>query len=251
MRFFRTDLTVSQKPDHTPVTEADLATERIIVAGLRDKFDYPILAEETVDDPARFKSEYVWIVDPLDGTRNFSQGDPNFGVLIGLIQNSRPVLGVVFLPALDKLYFAEAGKGAYLSVNGALPVRIRVSAKNDPAEMRVFISKQLVGKMELLHSFGFQKIERFGGFSPKAVQIADGEADIYLNIDPKGSEWDTCAPEVIVTEAGGRMTDMYGAELPYNQENPARLKGDIVSNGSEVHAKVVRELIPQLRSEHA
>ncbi len=249
LRFYGQAPEVSLKSDATPVTAADLAADRLIQAGLRAHFPHPVLSEESADDKARLASEYVWIVDPLDGTRSFVKGEPTFGVLIGLTRRNRPVLGAVYMPATGKLFFAESGKGAYLDGGRGIE-RIRTSSLSEPKEMRVFVSKELAAAPEPLYEFGLRNVDRIGGFAAKAMEIAAGTADLYLNIDPKGSEWDTCAPEIVVAEAGGRLTDAFGRELLYNQMDVRRLGGDIVANSSEVLERVVRELMPKLSEEH-
>lgn len=249
MRFFGEQMTSGEKSNQTPVTEADYVAEKIIVQGLRSKFSYPILSEETVNDLFRSKSEYVWVVDPLDGTRSFIKGESSFAVLIGLTRKGSPLLGVVYMPAIDELYFAEMNKGAYF-VEKNHANKIHVSKKSEPSELRIFASKEIFAKPSSLHAFGFQNIDRIGGFSAKAMAVATGQADLYINIDAKGSEWDTCAPEIIVQEAGGKITDVYGKQLKYNQTDPTRTNGEIVSNATAVHDKVIQELIPILISEH-
>ncbi len=250
MRFYGRSPDVRTKSDATPVTAADLAADRLILAGLRAHFPYPVLSEESADDKSRLAGDHVWIVDPLDGTRSFVKGEPTFAVLIGLAYQNRPVLGAVYMPATEKLFFAESDKGAYLLASGKTE-RLNVSSVMKPGEMRVFVSKELDASPEPLREYGFKNIQRLGGFAAKAMEIASGAADLYLNADPKGSEWDTCAPEIVVTEAGGCMTDAFGRDLLYNQADVRRLRGDIVANGPETLRKVLEGLMPNIYREHA
>ncbi|MBI2673007.1 3'(2'),5'-bisphosphate nucleotidase CysQ [Candidatus Woesearchaeota archaeon] len=240
------DLKVWIKEDGSPVTEADLAANEIIAPSLRAYFSYAVLSEEEKDNKSRLESRLVWCIDPIDGTKEFIKGTDNFAVMIGLIENKKPILGVVYLPTSDKMYYAVKNEGAHLSKDFLKPtqklIRLSVSNIDSLAESSVLMSshnepiKALVEKMKPIRYQGG------GGFGYKICHIAEGNFDSYLNNqDNKGSEWDSCAPHIILEEAGGKLTDFNGNELTYNNRDTAHHNGAIASNGI-LHEKILKFL---------
>ncbi|MEK7554895.1 MAG: adenylyl-sulfate kinase [Patescibacteria group bacterium] len=226
------------KADGSMVTDADLCAEKIIQEGLAS-FGWPILSEEGVDDTLRLKSEFVWIVDPLDGTRSFAEGKDDFVVMIGLVKNGTPILGVVYQPAEDKLYEAIKGKGAFLTVKGTR-TKLSTSDIKESHEAR-YISSLHHGTEAsdiLPRILQITRRERVASNGVKMGLIAEGRFDILFNPTYKMGEWDTCAPQVIIEEAGGIVTGAFGQELVYNKEVPLVPYGILATNGA-LHGKVL------------
>jgi 3'(2'), 5'-bisphosphate nucleotidase len=240
----RSGLAVDRKDDDSPVTEADRAADAIIRGGLAAAFpDDGMLSEETPDDGSRFRHERVWMVDPLDGTKDFVRGQSGFSVMIGLLSGETPALGVVYQPIGDKLYHAARGQGAWLSVGGGAPQRLTVSAITDPAEIRMVASKSHRTKTidQVREKLGISDELNIGSVGLKLGLIAEAERDLYVNPAGHSKLWDACAPEAVLSEAGGKLTDAHGAPLRYRGQELGNKRGLIASNG-HVHAAVVARL---------
>jgi 3'(2'), 5'-bisphosphate nucleotidase len=217
---YATEFDVQEKSDESPLTQADLASHRRIVAGLRSLTpDMPIISEEEGLPPfeeRRHWSRY-WLIDPLDGTKEFVNRNGEFTVNIALIDNHRPVFGVVHVPVQQKTYVGCEGRGAELRAADAPPVGIRVADSSaDP--VRVVGSRSHRGAS--LDAY----LERLGetdmvpmGSSLKFCVVAEGGADIYPRLGPT-SEWDTAAAQAVVEQAGGRVLKLDGKPLSYNEK---------------------------------
>ena len=231
------------------VTAADREANDLIVRRLADEFpDDGILAEESVDTNARLNKERVWLIDPMDGTKNFVQRDGDFAVQIGLAVAGEAVLGVVYQPVRDVLYRAVRGAGSWREKDGKQAEPMRVSNKTDPAEMVLASSRSHRSpRMErVVDSFGFKFETRRGSVGVKIGLIAEQEADLYLHLSPSTKQWDTCAPEIVLTEAGGRLTDLFGHPLRYNAARIDNRNG-VVATNSAAHELVIDNLRPLLR----
>lgn len=205
--------TVTQKADESPITQADLRSNEIIVAGLKALSTDPIISEEG-DVELKKPSSRFWLVDPLDGTRDFVNRMDTFVVCIALIENGEPILGVIYSPITDELYWAEKGKGAF----GPGGVRIQnTSTRTDlvAAGSRSTPSAQMKA---LYDQFGIAKVERFGS-ALKFCKVASGEFDLYPRFGPT-KEWDTAAGQIIAEEAGCKVIDLStGGRLMYAKPN--------------------------------
>jgi len=236
---------VETKEDHSPVTEADRRSSRIITRVLSEASPYPVLSEEGPSVPYSERSgwRYLWVVDPLDGTKEFVKRNGEFTINIALVDGNIPVLGVVYAPLPDLLYFAWSAGGSYrLKGFAALASRIpedlpgratRLQAKRPFAfdkqqkveTLTVIASRShrgphftaYVRKLKRLYA---EKVEILtSGSALKPCLVADGSADIYPRFGPT-MEWDTAAPHVVVREVGKRMACMEsGVELAYNKES--------------------------------
>jgi len=219
MRVYADPFEVTHKDDKTPVTEADLASERVIVAMLGAAFpDIPIVSEETVPE-AGFASPAArfWLVDPLDGTREFVARNGEFAVLIGLIENGRPVLGVVHGPAVGVTYLAY-GPGTAMRRRGAgafEPIRARAPS---PEGIVVVHSRSHANSRRLGEYFeGRAVIERQQcGSALKFGMLAAGEADLYPRFGTT-MEWDTAAGQALLEAAGGHVFGLSGEPLAYGK----------------------------------
>jgi len=221
MAYYQSDFEVRSKADASPVTGADEAAEAIIIAGLKRLTpDIPIIAEEeaAAGRTADVSAGRFWLVDPLDGTKEFVNHRDEFTVNIGLIDNRKPVLGVVFAPALDTLY-AGAGPGTATVQRGSEAAK-PMSARRMPATGAVVTASRSHGDMEKIqelmdrHLIGEMKVV---GSSIKFCLIAEGEADIYPRYG-NTCEWDTAAAHAVLAAAGGSVRSLDGTPLPYNKD---------------------------------
>jgi 3'(2'), 5'-bisphosphate nucleotidase len=215
---------VSRKADRSVVTEADRASEAIIAAGLRDAVpDIPVIAEEAVADGAVFTaSPCFWLVDPLDGTREFTDGGDDFAVNIGLVRDGRVVLGVVGVPATGELFGGIVGVGAWKRWRGT---ETPVHARKAPPEGLTVLASRHHGDTARLGAFlagrVVAKTVNFGS-SLKFCRLAEGIADLYPRFG-RTMEWDTAAPQAVLEAAGGTVRTLDGAPLGYGKpgwENP-------------------------------
>ena len=217
----RDDFAVSRKSDNSPLTEADQVAHGII-SGALAKLDasLPILSEESApaDHAERRKWQRYWLVDPLDGTKEFLKRNGEFTVNIALVDEHRAVLGAVHAPVLDRMYSGCVTLGAWRSDSGepARPIAVRESA---PSPLRVVGSRshptpELADYLAGLPRYDITDM----GSSLKICLVAEGAADIYPRLGPT-SEWDTAAAQAILESAGGRMIDLAGRPLRYNSKD--------------------------------
>ena len=231
------------------VTAADREANDLIVRGLLTEFpDDGILAEESKDTERRLKKDRVWLIDPMDGTKNFIQRDGDFAVQIGLAVDGQVVAGVVYQPERDTLYRAVSGEGAWIETKDAAARRMSVSTLTDPGEMVLASSRSHRSpRMErVVNLFGFKREVRRGSVGVKIGLITEQQADLYLHLSPGTKQWDTCAPEIILREAGGRLTDLFGQPLRYNDVRIDNRNGIVATNGV-VHDKIIETLAPLLK----
>jgi 3'(2'), 5'-bisphosphate nucleotidase len=248
MRFYGTAV-ARAKEGGSPVTEADHAANRVIADALRRAFPGDaVLSEESADSPARLDAGRVWIVDPLDGTREFLAGNGEFAVMIGLAVDGRAVLGVVYQPAADLLLYAAEGAGTWMEADGAPAVRLR-RGEASPDALRLVGSRShpdpLLERMR--EALGITDVRPSGSVGVKCGLIVRGERDLYVHPVPYLCEWDTCAPEVLVREAGGTVCDCTGAPLRYNKPRPAQPHGIVACAPGAVEA-VLPRVVPLYRT---
>lgn len=211
----------TEKSDGSPVTSADKQAEEMILKGLAEKYpDIPIVGEESVAAGRMpdISGGRFWLVDPIDGTKDFIGGGPEFTVNIGLIEDWVPVAGVVQAPALGLCYSGAAGLGARLRGADGVTSDIRVSGKSDDG-LKVVASKRHDSKADVEALLAGRSVAEWVNISSslKFCLIADGQADLYPRIGPT-HEWDTAAGHAVVLAAGGSVTDMAGAPLLYGKQ---------------------------------
>lgn len=218
LEIYHSDFRIGFKDDDSPLTAADLAAHHCLVEGLQAlRPIYPVLSEESAELPYEERSEWetYWLIDPLDGTKEFIKRNGEFTVNIALIHLHQPVLGVVYAPVLGTCYFASEGCGAYKKVGDQEPRQIYVRAKA-PERLTVVGSRshQTAELATYLRRLGEHDLKSVGS-SLKLCLVAEGEADLYPRIGLT-SEWDTAAAHCIVEAAGGGVTDLCGQPLRYN-----------------------------------
>lgn len=235
LKIYETDFTIDLKDDKSPLTLADKKANEIIVKGLKQSFyDYAILSEESKNDKSRLTNDYCFIVDPLDGTKEFIKRNGQFTVNIALAYEHKVVMGVIYVPVTKELYYARKGNGAYLeTLEDGKVQKLQVTNKLD--ELVIVGSKSHSSeKEEKLIEENKDKISQtlIAGSSLKGCMIASGQADVYYRFGYT-CEWDTAAMQCIVEEAGGIFRQMDGTEMLYNRENNFNEKGFYVVNRKE------------------
>jgi 3'(2'),5'-bisphosphate nucleotidase len=245
--YARPEIGVDTKADKSPVTAADLDANAAIIKRLGAAFpDDALLTEETPDDRARLQKRRVWIIDPLDGTRDFVARTGDFCVHIGFAVDGEAVMGVVYQPTVSSLAFAVRGGGAFEERDGQTR-KLAASTLSAPNKIRIGVSRLNLdeGLGKCLAAAGMVDRAVRLGASVKHIALARGDLDAVLNLSPSEQEWDTCAPEVIMREAGCMVTNGDGAPFRYNQPDLFRPRGSAASNG-HCHALVLRVMAPCL-----
>ena len=226
---YNSDFDYQLKKDLSPITEADNLSHNIIAERLEALVPkIPILSEENCDIPYRTRSRWTqyWLVDPLDGTKEFIEGVPHFVVSIALVENGEPILGVLYNPVSTETFTASKGQGAHL--NGE---PIRCTTKEKINEM-IILNSRSETRRGLWKPFDgtFGELRAIGSVAYKLGLTAAGKADIFATLRPK-NEWDICAGDCIINEAGGKLIDLYGNPRKYNLENtllePGLIAGDV------------------------
>jgi 3'(2'), 5'-bisphosphate nucleotidase len=220
IKIYETDFSVYEKSDLSPLTEADLAAHNVISNGLLKLTpEIPILSEESakISYSIRKNWERYWLIDPLDGTKEFIKRNGEFTVNIALIENQRPILGVIYVPVSRVTYYGSKDTGAFKQPPDCVAEPITVSSKHS-RPVRVAGSRSHAGESlkRYLENLGEYEIVSMGS-SLKSCLVAEGMADIYPRLGPT-SEWDTGAAQAIVEAAGGRVTDTRMQPLLYNSK---------------------------------
>lgn len=231
--FWRSELEVTQKADESPVTEADRAGERLILMRLAERFpDIPVISEEHASEfgtPDAIGPRF-FLVDPVDGTKAFVRGDPNFTVNIGLIQDGRPVAGAVCAPATEEVWLTTADGAMKRRFGSAVMevVRVRVWPQGQAVALVSHTMKEETAA-RLAAQYGFDLRSPMDS-SVKLCRIAEGAADIYPRHGPT-SEWDIAAGHAVLEAAGGRLTTPEGEPLGYGKAGERFLNGWFVARG--------------------
>lgn len=228
------DFGVEFKDDDSPLTLADKAANRIIVDMLREAFpEYAILSEEEQDNKERLNNKLCFVIDPLDGTKEFIKRNGQFTVNIALSDDHRSVMGVIYVPVTGELYYAAKGYGSFLLKDGYV-TQLHVSKDKKEKSMLNVVMSSSHGCAEMDMLLNKYKIKNFikVGSSLKGCMIAKGEADIYYRHTPT-MEWDTAAMQCIVEEAGGVFRQMDDTPMLYNREDSLNAKGFYILNSTD------------------
>lgn len=237
MQFYQASFTVRDKSPDNPVTDADLASDTLLkqrLGELRPQTGW--LSEETADNPARLQQNWLWVVDPIDGTKEFVMGIPEFAISVALVEAGQPVLGIVFNPATDELFVAEKGQGVWC--NGA---RVTVSGRNQLPGSLIDASRSEIKRGEFDPFKELMELRITGSIAYKLARVASGQADATWSRGPK-HEWDICAGALLVQEAGGVAVDLDGNPFLFNKPWP-KVNGIIANNG-HLHGAIVAALAP-------
>jgi 3'(2'), 5'-bisphosphate nucleotidase len=237
------DVAFTNKADTSPVTETDRRVHDFLLEALLPT-GIPVLSEEGHEVTHPYP-EHIWIIDPIDGTQGFINGTGDFAVMIGLLEKGRPVLGVVHMPATNTQYYATKDGGAFMSRNGVTSP-LTVSNRRVP-DLHALLSVNhfLPYMTSILTALEVDTKTHIGGIGVKAGMLAEGTGDYFLTLGNLG-EWDVCAPEIIVLEAGGSVTDQHGDPIRYDMPDSKINNGVVFTNGA-CHREVLTALMLALR----
>ena len=237
------DLEIKEKKDG-PVTAADIAANHSILEKLQTSLgteDFGYLSEETYKSLSEESREslihhsWVWIIDPLDGTRDFIDKTGEYAVHIALVHEGRPILAVVAWPEAEKLYYATLGGGTFVETPQGITTPIRVSNRDTIEELSLVASRTHRDERfnQLLRQLPFKEKHYVGSVGCKIATIIEQQADVYMSLSGKSApkDWDFAAPELILSEAGGQFTHFDGTPLMYNQGDVSQWGGLMASNG--------------------
>ena len=251
LEYYEGPLDIQQKSDSDdfePVTQADKVANEMIVSRIAHEFpDDGILAEESVDSGRRLEKSRVWMVDPMDGTSGFIAGNGDFAVQIGLTVDRKCVMGVVYQPLTSVLYRAVLGGGTWVDRYEFDSERVHVSNASDLSRMRLAASRSHRSPRmnKVVTALGFKEEIRRGSVGIKIGLIVERQCDVYIHLSPRTKQWDTCAPQIVLTEAGGTLTDLFGRPLSYNVVDVQNRNGLVATNGA-AHHTVIHQLAPLL-----
>lgn len=236
-------LDIELKPGDEPVTIADRSANELIVRELQGQFpDDAMISEELPPTPNAGTARRLWLVDPIDGTKDFIRGGDGFAVMIGLAIGGTPCVGVVYQPTIDRMFFATPD-GAFVDTAGTcVPLAVSSVATAGQARLVASASHRSDDIDRVKSQLGIDDEHNVGSVGVKLGLIAMGVRDLYVNPAPKTKAWDTCAPEAILTRAGGRLSDLFGEPIAYGGQL-GHPRGLVASNG-RIHDEVVAKISP-------
>lgn len=241
MKKYKSPIEVIKKKDKTMVTEADFLSEKIIFQGL-SSFGYGFLSEESLGSKNRAKEKRVWVIDPIDGTMDFIKKTGEFSIMIGLVEDGQSILGVVYQPVEDNMYYAISGGGAFLEKKKKIK-KLEVSKNSDSTQATMLGSRHHIKPFDVTlgEELGISDFLTHGSAGLKICLLADQKADIYINSSDKTAEWDICAADIILKEAGGKISDLSGNPINYNKKQYLNLNGYVASN-EVLHKKIIQKI---------
>jgi 3'(2'), 5'-bisphosphate nucleotidase len=234
MEIYKKGFDVEIKDDDSPVTIADKTSDKIIREYLGKLFpSYAFLTEESVDNKARLKNDFCWVIDPLDGTCDYVAKDDEFTVNIALVYKHDVVLGVVAIPAKNDIYYAVKDGGAYMQHDVTIKkIHVNNKVKDLTCLTSVFHFEDNEKAMVKKHSDKITKVQKIGS-SLKACYIAEGKAELSYRLSEGTKEWDTAAFQILVEEAGGLVLKPDGKRMLYNREDVKNHEGYVIMNNKE------------------
>ena len=242
------DLEIKDKQGD-PVTAADIAVSHYILERLQENLgdrDFGYISEETynLESYQQSSQPWVWIIDPLDGTRDFIEKTGEYAIHIALVKHGRPVLAVVAYPEAEKLYYATLGSGTFVETRDGKVTRKEISKRNKIEDFILVVSRTHRDERfnNLLQQLPYKNQKHIGSIGCKIAAIVEHQADVYISLSGKSApkDWDLAAPELILTEAGGEFTHFDGNPLMYNQRDVSQWGGLLASNG-QCHAQLCQE----------
>ena len=247
LKYYAEKAEVNWKAPSDPVTSADHASNDFLVECISKAFpEEAVLSEESIDDRSRLKKSRVWMIDPLDGTKEFIARNGEFSVMVGLVEDGLPVLGAIYQPTEDRLYLGAKEVVAKLEENG-IEMPLRVSERNEIDSFRMVVSRSHLEPVveDIRLKLGISDLRQSGSVGLKCGLIARSECDLYIHPSQHAKLWDSCAPQAVLEAAGGTMTDIYGNPLVYNKKETRNLHGLLASNGKahEAIVAIVKETL--------
>lgn len=235
-----------QNQQEDPVTAADIAVNHYILERLQDNLgdrDFGYISEETykLQPYQQTNQPWVWIIDPLDGTRDFIEKTGEYAIHIALVKDNHPVLSVVAHPEAEKLYYATLGGGTFVETRDGKVSRLQISKRHKIEDFILVVSRTHRNERfnRLLQQLPCKNQKSIGSIGCKIAAIVEQQADVYISLSGKSApkDWDLAAPELILTEAGGQFTHFDGSPLMYNRDDVSQWGGILASNG-ECHAEL-------------
>jgi len=227
----KSDLAITRKANNDIVTRADLLANDILKNHLATSFpDYGWLSEESIDNLQRLSCQRVWVVDPVDGTKEFAAGQPEYAISVALVENGAPVLASVFNPATDELFYAIKGRGAWLG-----ETRLSCEHVSSGDKLMLLASRSEYQRGEWDYFEQSHEVVQVGSIAYKLALVAAGKADATFSLGPK-SEWDIAAGVLLVTEAGGIVTNQRRETIIFNRKEV--LVDGIVASAASVNEKI-------------
>ena len=248
---YRNDF-IKNKANNEPVTSADLDVNNLIIKNLQDKYgnvSWDILSEESINNLSKLKinSDWLWILDPLDGTKDFIQGTGDFAMHLALNYRNKPIIGIVLIPQRNELWIANGNKVWCENKNG-IKKNHNLSHCKSIGDMTVVTSKNHRNKelQTLISNIGFKNSISMGSIGCKIAAILRGEADIYISLSLPGKsapkDWDFAAPDAILNQAGGYISTLNNKELIYGQDGYMQKGLIIASNDKKNHETICLEI---------
>ena len=246
------NLDVNEEKKDGPVTAADLAANHYILEELQEVFDtdsFGYLSEETYQGMNPIPQDWVWIIDPLDGTRDFIDKTGEYALHIALVYKGHPVVSVVGIPEAEKLYFAAKNQGTFVETSDGTVQPIQVSGRNKMEDLFLVVSRTHRDDrfQKLISNLPLKDCHYMGSVGGKISTILEQKSDVYISLSGKSApkDWDFAAPELILIEAGGKFTNFDGTPLTYNKGDVKQWGGLIASNG-QCHELLCQEAIKLL-----
>jgi 3'(2'), 5'-bisphosphate nucleotidase len=233
------------KRDNSPLTQADVLSHQILSERLRQCFDVPILSEEGKDKPDRINHDWIWLIDPLDGTKEFLSRNGEFTINVALVYKHRPVLGIIAVPDDNEIFVGMKEKGCFL-FRGTKRTVLRCSTIDNLLNMRLAVSRSHLNPVlkTLLQQHQVMNFVSRGS-ALKYCSIAQGTVDASIRRTPL-MEWDVCAADCILSTAGAILTDFEGRRLTYNRQQDPTCKGGIIASNSLLHVALLKLVQPLL-----
>jgi myo-inositol-1(or 4)-monophosphatase len=230
LKYYNSEFEVKQKGIGNLVTQADIETDTFLKNSLTESYpQYGWLSEETRDSPKRLTKNRTWIVDPLDGTKEFVEGVPNFAISIGLVENGFPILGVILNPVTNDLYTAYKNGGTKFNGNPTF-----LCQNDNLIEMNILNSRSETKKgLWKLYKNEFKELIPLGSIALKLAMVSANQADFIGSLQPK-NEWDICAGHCLINESGGELLTTQGKEITYNNPNTLITPGLVAGNTNAV-----------------
>jgi len=230
--------------DSGPVTEGDLAASEYLIKEISHHFPNDLVISEEAPlpvDPAEGKR--TWFIDPIDGTKEFIKMTNEWSIMIGLAVHQRPVLGVVYQPTLEKLYFATKDGGAFLEFNGKTSI-LKVKPPLDIKNAKIIQSRSHYDKRidSIAKNLGITEVLRLGSIGLKLGIISKGEADLYFNLSGKCHLWDLCGPQIILEESGGLVMNENGLPIIYHPKT-SLIKNKFIASSNKIFTESLIKLL--------
>ncbi len=257
---FPKSLTVEAGGDG-PVSAADMAVNELLISGLKHNLtfkEWDILSEETSKEQTfqrdKYKKDWCWILDPLDGTKDFLQGSENYAVHIALTYKQKPKIGIVLIPEKNELWFGIIGIGAWFENRDGSKKHFSFSERRDISKLVLVSSKnhQQAILQNLLSTLCFAETKKIGSVGCKVASILRGEADVYISLSGKTSpkDWDMAAPHALIEAAGGKFTHADGTNLIYQKSNYCQ-SGCLIASHGIAHQKICQKTLEFFSLEEA